>query len=82
MDLSDFGWGTEYFSKFPGLKEAGYSYVDSDKGVDMVDFHTNDCEEFIYLIKGKNYGGFPSFRFPEGERPVMNIGHDERISKQ
>ena len=40
-----------YFSKFSGLKGAGYSYFDADKGVNMVEFHIDDCEEFIYLIK-------------------------------
>ena len=48
----------------------------------MVDFHINDCEDFIYLIKGKHYGGFLSVRLPEVQRPVSNIGHDEYIFKQ
>ena len=47
----------------------------------MVYFHINDCEGFIYLIKGTHYGGFLSVRFPEGQIPVMNIGHDECIFK-
>ena len=30
----------------------------------MVEFHINDCEEFIYIIKGTHYSGFLSVRFP------------------
>ena len=71
-----------FFDKFSGLNEAGYLYVDADKGVDMVESHIDDCEEFIYLIKGTNYDEFPSFRFSEGHRSVMNIGHDECMFKQ
>ena len=72
----------KYFSKFPGLKEVGYSYVDAAKVVDMVEFHIDDFEYFIYLIKGTLYDGFLSVNFPEGKIPVMNIGHDEFIFKQ
>ena len=68
-----------YFAKFPGLKESGCSYVDAYKGVDMVEFHIDDYEDFIYLIKGTHYGGFLIVRFLEGQRPVMNIFHDECI---
>ena len=71
-----------YFSKLLVLKEAGYSYVDADKGVDVLEFHINDCEYFIYLIKGTHYGEFLSVMFTEGQIPVMNIGHDECIFKQ
>ena len=53
-----------YFAKLHVLKEAGYSYVDADKGVDIVEFHIDDCEKFIYLIKGTHYGGFLSVKFP------------------
>ena len=67
---------------FPGLKKAGYSYVDAEKRVDMVEFHIEDCEEFIYIIKLAQYDGFLIFRFLEGQRPVINIGHDEFIFKQ
>ena len=69
----------KYFSKLPGLKESGYSYVDADKGVDMVELHIYDCEYYIYIIKGTYYGGFLSVRFMEGQIPVMNIGHDSCI---
>ena len=69
-------------AKFSGLHEAGYLYVDAEKGVDMVDFRIGNCEEFTYLIKGTHYGGFLSFRFLEDQRPVMNIGHDEYIFEQ
>ena len=48
----------------------------------MAAFHIDYCEEFMYLIKGAHYGGFLSVRFPEGQRPVINIGHDECIFKQ
>ena len=48
----------------------------------MVEFHIDDCEEFIYLIKGTYCGGLISVRFPEGQIPVMNIGHNEFIFKQ
>ena len=71
MGSADFGQSTIVFAKLPGLKESGYSYVDADKGVNMVEFHNNDCKDFIYLIQGTNYGGFLSIRFPEGKRPVM-----------
>ena len=74
MGSADFGFKKK--SKFLGLKEAEYSYVNSNKGFDMVEFHIDDCKEFIYLIKGTYYGGFLSIRFPEGKRPIMNIDHD------
>ena len=45
-------------------------------------FYFDDCEEFVYLIKGTNYGGFLSFRVPEGQIPVINIGQDECIFKK
>ena len=61
MGSADFGWNKKIFAKFPGLKESGCSYVDTEKGVDMVEFHINDCEVFIYLIKGTYYDGFLSF---------------------
>ena len=66
----------KYFADLPGIKEPGYSYVDTGKEVNMVEFHIDNCEYYIYIIKGTHYGGFLSFRFPEGQRPVMNIGHD------
>ena len=47
----------KYFAKFPGLKEVGYSYAVAEKGVNMVDFQINDCEYFIYLIRGTHYVG-------------------------
>ena len=72
----------KYFSRFPGIKEWGYLYVDADKGVDMVKFHINDYEELIYLIKVTHYGGFLSVRYMEVQIPVMNIYHDECIFKQ
>ena len=43
----------------------------------MVEFHINDFEQFIYLIKGAHYGGLLSVRFTEGQRPVMNTVQDE-----
>ena len=70
------------FPNLPSLKESGYSYVDADKGVNVVEFHIDNCEEFIYLIKLTHYVGFLRFRFLEGQRPVINIGHDEFIFKQ
>ena len=48
----------------------------------MVEFHINDFEYFIYLIKGTHYGGFLSVSFPEVQISVINIGHDECIFKQ
>ena len=72
----------KYFAKFPGIKEVGYSYADADKGVDMVELHINDFEDYIYLIKGTHYGGFLSVRFTGVQRPVINIVHDEFIFKQ
>ena len=48
----------------------------------MVEFHIDDCEEFKYLIKLTYSGGFPGFRFPEGQKPVINSGHDEFIFKK
>ena len=48
----------------------------------MVEFDINDCEDYIILIKGTNYGWFLSVRFPELQIPVMNIGHDECIFKK
>ena len=47
----------------------------------MVEFHIKYCDDFIYQIEVTHYGGFLSFRFPEGLRPVMNIGHDGFIFK-
>ena len=47
----------------------------------MVEFHIDDCEYFICLIKGTHYGGFLSVRFTEVQIPVENIGHDECIFK-
>ena len=71
-----------YSTKLPGLKGAGYSYVYADKGVYMLELYINDCEEFIYLIKVTHYCGFLSVRFMEGQRLVINIGHDEFILKK
>ena len=48
----------------------------------MVEFHIDDCEDYIYIIKGTNYGGFLSDRFPEGRIPVMKIGHYKCILNQ
>ena len=48
----------------------------------MVEFHINDCECFLYLMRGTHYGGFLSVKFTEGQRTEMNIGHDEGILKQ
>ena len=45
----------------------------------MVDFHINDCEDYIYIIKGTDYGGLLSIIFPEGQRQIMNIGDNEYI---
>ena len=42
----------------------------------MVEFHINDCECFLYLMRGTHYGGFLSVKFTEGQRTEMNIGHD------
>ena len=69
----------KYYSNSPGLKEAGYSYVDDGKVFDIMEFHINDCEDLIYLIKVTHHGGFLNVRFPEGQIPVINIGHDECI---
>ena len=72
----------DYVDNFPGLKESGYSYIYYIKEADMVEFHIDDCEYFIYLIKGTHYGGFLSVRFPEVQIPVMNICHDECVFKK
>ena len=48
----------------------------------MVFLNIDYCEECIHIIKGTNYGRFLSFRFLEGQIPVMNIGHNEFIFKQ
>ena len=47
-----------------------------------MELHINDCEYFIYLIKGTHYGGFLSVRFTEVQIPVENIGHDECIFRK
>ena len=82
MGSADFGKSKKYFTKFPGLQEAEYLYVDSGKGVDMVEFHIYYCKQLIYLLIVTNYGEFINVRFPEGQIPAMNIGHDECIFKQ
>ena len=48
----------------------------------MVEFHIDDFEDFIYLIKVTPYGGFLSARFLECQIPVINIVHDECIFKK
>ena len=48
----------------------------------MLEFHIDDCEDFIYLNKGTHYCGFLIVRFPEVQIPVINIGHDECTFKQ
>ena len=69
----------KHFSEFHGLKEVWYLYVDADKVVDMVEFRIDDCEEFIYLIKGTHDGGFISVRFLGVKRLVIIICHDECV---
>ena len=45
----------------------------------MVEFRIDDCEEFIYLIKGTHDGGFISVRFLGVKRLVIIICHDECV---
>jgi hypothetical protein len=59
---------------------AGYCYKDSN-GVDMVEYHVDNCEK-IKTLELPPHGGNLSVRKPVDRPPVMIIGQDEAIFKQ
>ena len=73
----------------------GHGYVD-EAGIDMVEFHVDDCVEFdhwrvqeagpfsdvnIAHANGICMGGNLSVRFPTGKLPIIHLGQDEACFK-
>ena len=59
---------------------AGYCCKDLN-GVDMVEYHVDDCKK-IKMLELPPHGGNLSVRKPVDRPPVMIIGQDEAIFKQ
>ena len=60
--------------------ESGFSY--ERDGVEMIELHVDDHEEFQVACRSVPFGGNVSVRKPVGQRKLMMFGQDEVIFRQ
>jgi hypothetical protein len=83
VDSSPCGGGREIKASGEVTKGSGYKYTDELTGQSMVEYHVDDCKEFMEIMnKETEFGGKLSVRFDPEKRPLVVFGQDECIVKQ